>query len=109
MTHRISGGIDRRGFMAGTAGAALAASMPLRARAAPSRGGHLRAGIGHGQTTDTLNPGTYENSFTTSLSFTIHGHLTEVAQDGTLRPEIAESWEASPDAQGLAAEDPPRG
>jgi len=99
MTHRISGGIDRRGFMAGTAGAALAASMPLRARAAPSRGGHLRAGIGHGQTTDTLNPGTYSNSFTTALSFTIHGHLTEVAQDGTLRPEIAESWEASPDAK----------
>ena len=34
----------------------------------PNRGGHLRIGKGHGQTTDTLNPGTYENSFTTSLA-----------------------------------------
>lgn len=99
MTILNSSRMNRRGFMATSAGAALAASLPLRARAEPKRGGHLRAAIGHGQTTDTLNPGTYENSFTTSLSYTIHGHLTEVAQDGSLRPEVAESWEASPDAK----------
>lgn len=99
MTIINSGRMNRRGFMATSAGAALAAGLPLRARAEPKRGGHLRAAIGHGQTTDTLNPGTYENSFTTSLAYTIHGHLTEVAQDGSLRPEIAESWEASSDAR----------
>ena len=99
MTILTSGGMNRRGFMATSAGAAIAAGLPLRARAEPKRGGHLRAAIGHGQTTDTLNPGTYENSFTTSLSYAIHGHLTEVAQDGSLRPELAESWEASPDAK----------
>jgi len=98
MTRILTGGMNRRGFMATTAGAALAASMPLRAQAAPSRGGHLRAAIGHGQTTDTLNPATYENSFTTSMSFAIHGRLTEVAADGSLQPEVAESWEASADA-----------
>jgi len=99
MTILNSGRMNRRGFMATSAGAALAAGLPLRARAEPKRGGHLRAAIGHGATTDTLNPGTYENSFTTSLSYAIHGHLTEVAQDGSLRPELAESWEASPDAK----------
>src|SRR6056297_981622 len=98
MTRILTGGMSRRGFMATTAGAALAASMPLSARAQPKRGGHLRAAIGHGQTTDTLNPATYENSFTTSMSFAIHGRLTEVAADGSLKPEVAESWEASADA-----------
>lgn len=96
----IKGGLlDRRGFLKTTAATAIAASLPMgAAMAAPKRGGHLRAAIGHGQTTDTLNPGTYENSFTTSMSFAIHGRLTEVAQDGSLIPELAESWEASADA-----------
>lgn len=82
MTILNSGRINRRGFMATTAGAALIAGLPLRAKAAPSRGGHLRAAIGHGQTTDTLDPGTWSNSFTTSLGFAIHGRLTEVAAIG---------------------------
>ena len=96
----IKGGLlDRRGFMKTTAATALAATLPMgAAMAAPKRGGHLRVGLGHGQTTDTLNPGTYENSFTTSLGFAIHGRLTEVAADGSLIPELAESWEASADA-----------
>jgi len=96
----IKGGLlNRRGFLKTTAATAMAATVPMSgAMAAPTRGGHLRAAIGHGQTTDTLNPGTYENSFTTSLSFAIHGRLTEVAQDGSLVPELAESWEASDDA-----------
>lgn len=98
MTILNSGRINRRGFMATTAGAALVAGLPLRAKAAPSRGGHLRAAIGHGQTTDVLDPGTWSNSFTTSLGFAVHGRLTEVAADGALIPEVAESWEASEDA-----------
>ncbi len=55
-------------------------------------------GKAHGQTTDTLDPGTAENYFMNALLHGIHGRLTEVAQDGTLKPEVAESWEASPDA-----------
>jgi peptide/nickel transport system substrate-binding protein len=99
MTLINKGRLNRRGFLATTAATALAASLPMGgAMAAPKRGGHLRAAIGHGQTTDTLNPGTYENSFTTSLSFAIHGRLTEVTNEGALVPELAESWEASDDA-----------
>ena len=97
----IKGGfLDRRGFLKTTAASAIAATLPMGggAMASPSRGGHLRVGLGNGQTTDTLNPGTYSNSFTTSLSYSIHGHLTEVAADGSLQPELAESWEASADA-----------
>lgn len=96
----IKGGLlDRRGFLKTTAAGAIAASLPMGgAIAAPKRGGHLRIAKGHGQTTDTLNPGTYENGFTIGMSFGYHGRLTEVAPDGSLVPEIAESWEASEDA-----------
>lgn len=97
----IKGGLlDRRGFLKTTAAGAIAASLPMGGALAqtPKRGGHLRVAIGHGATTDTLNPGTYENSFTTCLAYALHGHLTEVAQDGSLHPELAESWEASADA-----------
>ncbi|SLN11832.1 Periplasmic dipeptide transport protein precursor [Roseovarius albus] len=93
----IKGGLlDRRGFLKTTAATAMAASVPLgMARAA---GGHLRVGKAHGQTTDTLNPGTWENGFTIALGHAVYGRLTEVGSDGSLQPELAESWEASDDA-----------
>ncbi len=91
--------IDRRKFLKTTAATAIAATLPLRAaQAEPKRGGHFRMGKAHGQTSDTLDPGTSENGFTSALNHGVHGRLTEVAQDGTLRPEVAESWEASADA-----------
>ncbi len=97
----IKGGLlDRRGFLKTTAATAVAATLPMSgAIAAPKRGGHLRVGKGHGQTTDTLNPGTWENGFTIGMAFAIHGRLTEVLPDGSLSPELAESWEASEDAK----------
>jgi peptide/nickel transport system substrate-binding protein len=97
----ITGGkLDRRGFLKTTAATALAASMPLGgAFAAPKRGGHLRVGKAHGQTTDTMNPGTWENGFTIGMAFAIHGRLVEVLAGGELAPELAESWEATPDAK----------
>ncbi len=95
----IKGGLlDRRGFLKTTAATAMAATLPMGAARAQSRGGHLRVGKGHGQTTDTMNPGTWENGFTIGMAFGIHGRLTEVAPDGSLIPELAESWEASEDA-----------
>lgn len=91
--------LDRRGFMKTTAATAMAVSLPLSgAKAAPKRGGHLRIGVGHGQTTDTFNPGTWEAGFMIPWSFGVHGRLTEVGPDGSLMPELAESWEASDDA-----------
>ncbi len=91
--------LNRRSFLRVSAATALAASLPLSAaQAAPKRGGHLRAGLAHGQTTDTLNPGTWDNSFTVSMAFAVHGYLTEITADGTVVPALAESWEASGDA-----------
>lgn len=100
MTILSNGGLNRRRFLQTTAATAMAATLPMgSAMAAPKRGGHLRVGKAHGQTTDTLNPGTWENGFTIGMAFAIHGRLTEVLGDGSLAPELAESWEATPDAK----------
>ncbi|MFX0541398.1 ABC transporter substrate-binding protein [Roseovarius sp. S4756] len=95
-----NGRLDRRGFLKTTAAGAVAASLPLGGAmaATPKKGGHLRVGKGHGQTTDTLNPGQWENGYMIALTFAKDGHLTEVLADGSIGPEIAESWEASEDA-----------
>ena len=34
------------------------------ARAEPKKGGNLKIGLGHGATTDSLDPGTYPDQFT---------------------------------------------
>ncbi len=96
-----NGRFDRRGFLKTTAAGAIAAALPLGGAmaATPKRGGHLRVGKGHGQTTDTLNPGTYENGYMIAFTFAKDGRLTEVLPDGSIGPEVAESWEASEDAK----------
>jgi len=66
---------------------------------AAKKGGHLRAGIAHGSTTDSLDPATYENGFSLALDYTLFNHLGEVDHTGSVKPELAESWEASPDAK----------
>jgi peptide/nickel transport system substrate-binding protein len=92
--------LNRRGFLKTSAAGALLAAMPITsAKATPKRGGHLRVGKAHGETTDTLDPGTWGSGFDTPMAFAIHGRLTEVAPDGSLIPELAVSWEASADAK----------
>lgn len=101
-TPLLTGGVSRRGVLKGASaigGAALIGPMGASmARAQPTRGGTLRCGIAHGSTTDSLDPGTWENDFTILMSHTRNGFLTEVAADGSLIPEVAESYEASADA-----------
>jgi len=95
----ITTGLNRRRFLQASAATGLITTLPLgRAQAAPKRGGTMRMAKGHGNTTDTLNPGTWDNGYVIALGFGIHGRLTEVAPDGSLIPELAESWEASADA-----------
>ena len=95
MNHTIS----RRGALRlGAAAGALSLAGFSAAQAAPKKGGTFRFGSGHGQTSDSLDPGTYENGFMSALAFAYQGRLTEVGQDGSLLPELAESWEASADA-----------
>lgn len=90
--------LDRRRFLgAAGAGALLAASGARVQAAEPKRGGRFRIGVAHGQTSDNLDPHLRNNGFTQELCYSIHNCLTEIAADGSLVPELAESWEASSD------------
>ena len=97
------GKLSRRAFMQSAAalGLTISAASTLAGRAdaaTPKKGGTMRMGIGHGSTTDSLDPSTYENGFTALLGFAIGNNLTETGPDNVLRPELAESYEASADA-----------
>ncbi|MEQ9258115.1 MAG: ABC transporter substrate-binding protein [Roseovarius sp.] len=96
--------IDRRDFMWGAlaTGLSVTAATWLADRAAaatPRKGGMLTAGLGHGATTDTLDPGRLEAGFLIPLALGINGYLTEVDANSAVRPSLAASWEASPDAR----------
>ena len=94
--------ISRRRFLGVSSAVAAALSapslLPRGVSAAPKKGGHFRIGKGHGQTTDTLNPGTWDNGFVIPLGYAVHGYLTEVGTDGSIQPSLAEGWEPSADA-----------
>ena len=65
----------------------------------PKKGGVFTIGIGHGSTTDSLDPGTYENDFITATGFARYSFLTEIDNTGNLIGELAESWDVTPDAK----------
>ncbi|SMF77017.1 peptide/nickel transport system substrate-binding protein [Tistlia consotensis] len=99
-----SGLVDRRGFMTGALalGLTVGAASSLwsnTARAAAKKGGHLRLALGSGSTTDSLDPATLDSTFNQILGYgTLRNCLTEVKADSSVGPELAESWEAQPDA-----------
>lgn len=76
------------GGIAGQAGAAT-----------PVKGGHLRFGMGHGSSTDVLDPGKVLNGLLSATHYAVTNTLTEVHTDGTLVPKLATEWEATPDAK----------
>jgi len=93
-----SGAIGRRTFIRSlvAAGVAVPAAMSMASKveaSTPKSGGTYRYAAAHGSTTDSLDPGTYENGMMTHTGFLYGNNLVEVGPDGTLRPEIAESYE----------------
>ncbi len=106
MTKLVSGtsgllNISRRELLQGASAmgvAALAGSLGGPAFAAPKRGGRFRVAMGHGATSDSYDPATWDQAFVQVFATARHGYLTEIAADGSLVGEVAESWEASPDA-----------
>lgn len=93
-----AGQIDRRSFITSlaAAGIAIPAAMSMATRveaATPRRGGSFKMGMGHGSTTDSLDPATYENGLMTATGFAFGNCLTEIGPDNKLRPELCESYE----------------
>ena len=101
----MSGRISRREFAKRMSALGLAAAAPgalisgSAFAATPKQGGHFRLGLGHGSTTDSLDPATYLDTYMQVVGNGIRNNLTEVSPDNDLVPELAESWEASADAK----------
>ena len=94
---RIHGstGISRRHILQGGAALGTAALIgPLAAGTAaaqPKKGGTLRIAMAHGNTSDNYDPAVWNNVYVQVFATARHGYLTEVAADGSLVGELAES------------------
>ncbi|MEM7059177.1 MAG: ABC transporter substrate-binding protein [Pseudomonadota bacterium] len=98
------GQIDRRDFMMSAIAMGLTVSAATtiadKAQAAtPKKGGRFRQGLTGGATSDSLDPASFLDSYMINVGMgQLRNCLTEIGPDNKLRPELAESWEASPDA-----------
>ncbi|MFV0512550.1 MAG: ABC transporter substrate-binding protein [Jhaorihella sp.] len=94
-------GFSRRHLLQGSALGAASLLLPFgarRAAAEPKKGGILRVAQAAGNTADGPDPATWDSQFVQVLHTARCGFLTEVAPDGSLIGEVAESWEASAEA-----------
>ena len=98
------GKITRREFIArvsalGLMAAVSPALLGTSAQAAgPKKGGRLKLGSAGGSTTDSMDPGTLMHTMPQTTNQCLRNMLVEVDYQGNAVPELAESWEASPDA-----------
>lgn len=99
--------LTRRNFLklgaaAGVVGAGVAMGVPSASWAAtaqPKKGGTLKLGLAGGNTTDSYDPGTWSDSFTFVGFSAVYNTLVEIDVDGSVIPELAESWSYTPDAR----------
>ena len=98
------GKISRRSFMYYSTAAGLTATTATglwttQAKAAPKRGGTFRVAQHDGNTSDQQDPGQYQSNFEIAYGHTVRAYLTMINQDGTLGPDVAKEWSATPDAK----------
>ena len=96
--------VSRREFIrlavaAGVTAAGAAALYDKALAASPKKGGHFRQVLTGGGSSDVLDPAQTLDSYMINVSSgQLRNNLTEIAPDGQLAGELAESWEATPDA-----------
>ncbi|MXN17837.1 peptide ABC transporter substrate-binding protein [Pseudooceanicola sp. GBMRC 2024] len=93
--------VTRRQILGGFGAMALSAGLltgPRTLHAAPAQGGSARFAINDGAQTDSLDPATWQSSFTqVAYGGTLCNALTELAVDGSAAPDLAERYEHSDD------------
>lgn len=98
-----AGQVSRREFLGRTSALGvtlgMGAGLFTEAHAAtPKRGGHMRIGMGHGSTSDTIDPATLSNGMQWAAAYGVANTLTELDAQGKLLPSLATEWSSSPDA-----------
>ncbi len=81
---------------------ATAAGVLLRSRPAsaqPKKGGILRLGLATGAIQDSLSPDLLNSATAYIISWSARNSLCEINSSGELIPELAESWEVTPDVR----------
>lgn len=102
-----AGTITRREFIAGLTALGISTTMlpgaftsSAFAADTPQKGGRFRFGLSGGSTTDTLDPGATTDTGARVLIYGTSGNnLAEVDANNNVVPELAESWESTPDAK----------
>jgi peptide/nickel transport system substrate-binding protein len=96
--------LTRRAFMQGAL--ALGVTAPLAtslwskaAKSAPAKGGQFRVGLDDGNSSDSMDPATYNSRFMITMAHTHRNFLTEITPTNDVGGELAESWETSADAK----------
>ena len=86
--------------MLGVAALVSPALLGTSAQAAtPKKGGTLKVAVQGGATSDSLDPATITQSMTQLMGYLFRNNLVEISPDMTPVPELAESWESTPDAK----------
>ncbi len=97
--------ITRRQFITQTTALGLAAAVAPgllagTARASvPKKGGRMIIGCTGGSTTDSMNPATLTSNMNQNLNWQIRNNLVEIDHNFKPIPELAESWDSTPDAK----------
>ncbi len=101
-----TGKISRREFIAYASALGVSVALPtgflpgIAQAAEPKKGGRLRLGLNGGATSDNLDPGIQLAMMPQTLVYgTLANSLVEIDADGQPVPELAESWESTPDAK----------
>jgi len=101
----VTNKICRREFLARVSALGLTALLSpafltrQASAALPKKGGRLKIAMTGGQTTDSLDPATITGLMMSFVSFQLRNNLVEIDHKSNAIPELAESWEPSPDAK----------
>ena len=105
MTEVAEAKLSRREFInfavaAGMTAAAAQVLFAQAARAQPKKGGKLRVALGHGSTTNTLDPANYLDNYMATFAWgTLSNGMTEVDRNGNITPDLVESFEPAEQAR----------
>lgn len=92
--------ISRRGLLRSGAAVGVLAATGFPVLAQAKRGGRLRLGLNGANTSDSWDGRTHSDAFMVNGAHgCVFDCLTEVSATGELIGELAESWEATPDAK----------
>ncbi len=100
----LKGYLSRREFIRGMTALGLAATISpavlsdMAYAATPKKGGQLRLACTGGSISDSLDPGQLTSQYNQFLNFQMRNCLVEIDHKSDAIPELAESWEPSPDA-----------